>query len=938
MEKLEQSEKTGIREIIKKLVRSGRYSDLSGEDLSALCHFAGIEKPQGEEEKKTVLSWIWDSMQEYGTYVSKIYMVFDLDNIDRMFDSSGHSLRGVPSAATLSKLITRRDIVDIIDTNLKFRDDAGFVKNDELLGSILFAGMAGIKEFEGQLVSICTEKQGPDEMTSSYLMDKMVATAFISLVMMESEKAEAVIPDLITTNEEYTTQALMFYYNLNPGKIGRKEAKDFHDFLTKSDNALDFPELTLKVFEKNLKLINSLIAANRFENKAQYIWDVICPAIFRFNNKQLFKEILEGGDQDRIYHVLNYAILKRAEWIVPIVLEELGKDVENADGIIELTMKPFYIIAAAGLSSGDCEWLRTWLSHEGQQAAAIMACIGKDQFREDLVALAEHPHPATNAAANFVLAASDQASVTLLEGLAVELKLSNLRMDSLVMLYCLMKSFGLKPPAELEDLWNISGRPEFNEAVAFYKRFPYRLIKWLDVHATGRPRKFNYVSDDETLEKCLEYLKQVVDSNFAGLLKTMIYRMEDEAARMMIFAMLTDLEKDEPTVETLALSKIIFSDEDAPLEFEEWEFPYALTFFHSSEFKRKEIIKGLKGRSEAHELLLRQTLAYGEGDHPDIAFQTLDGRKNLNDPMLKVVADLKNSGIQEVPDKISFARIISANSPKMIDAILERYYLKNPEGESTESGKKIITDDDIMMLLWLLGSENDLVAGQALGYLASNHESVEWLKRSVRRWFTLGRDDNQCVSRMSDSAFMAATVIKSEEFLSEFMKLLEGSTENYSSRVEKRKVLDIISEILDANSDSRYLLLRGDDSEKVKKSLRLNVKRVFALDRDEKMESLKLISTAYMKMADRKYVAGKAGMTVSISHEDGHMDQSLMQKCLTRSEFGKIAVYLSVTYTDESSGLIFAEVTDPKEHEPSGEIFNAILQSGDYALFTVSWC
>ena len=187
-------------------------------------------------------------------------------------------------------------------------------------------------------------------------------------------------------------------------------------------------------------------------------------------------------------------------------------------------------------------------------------------------------------------------------------------------------------------------------------------------------------------------------------------------------------------------------------------------------------------------------------------------------------------------------------------------------------------------------------------------------------------------------AIAAAGIIKSEEYLGEFIRLLSKSRDTRARYITDGRILGLMSDVLAMNPETRYILLRADDADMVKASFKITGRSNFSLDRDDKAESLKYISMAFRKMADLEYVREHSGKTVSISHEDGTTDHSLMQKCLTRSEFEKIAIYLSVTYTDESSGLIFAEVKDPQQSKPSGEIFNAILQSGTYALFTVSWC
>lgn len=92
------------------------------------------------------------------------------------------------------------------------------------------------------------------------------------------------------------------------------------------------------------------------------------------------------------------------------------------------------------------------------------------------------------------------------------------------------------------------------------------------------------------------------------------------------------------------------------------------------------------------------------------------------------------------------------------------------------------------------------------------------------------------------------------------------------------------------------------------------------------------------KRSDLSFIRENAGRTVSINHEREKVEIDLISKCLRKSDFERIAAYLAVTYTDNTTGLIFAEVTDPDINEPSGEIINAIVQTGEFAIFTVSWC
>jgi hypothetical protein len=185
------------------------------------------------------------------------------------------------------------------------------------------------------------------------------------------------------------------------------------------------------------------------------------------------------------------------------------------------------------------------------------------------------------------------------------------------------------------------------------------------------------------------------------------------------------------------------------------------------------------------------------------------------------------------------------------------------------------------------------------------------------------------MNTLADLALWAAQIMKSEEYLPEFIKRL--GTE-YDTKV----VFDSIEEIVLSNPESPILLLRADDPDRVVKIYDLSFKPECTLD--NKQEATRIISIALGGLADIKFAEKNIGKNVSINHEKENIDPTLIQKCLTKKEFEKIALYLSVNYTDNTSGLIFAEVVDPSEKEPSSEIINAILQSSEYAIFTVSWC
>jgi hypothetical protein len=360
-------------------------------------------------------------------------------------------------------------------------------------------------------------------------------------------------------------------------------------------------------------------------------------------------------------------------------------------------------------------------------------------------------------------------------------------------------------------------------------------------------------------------------------------------------------------------------------------------YIFGNSVKRADILKSLKISSGINESFLRLIIETSrEGGNIDGAMEAAASLSDSHDPLLQDIDILNDSNTIEKIDKIVLSRFITSGSDKLRTLFIDKYKLRSLTGEETGTSiNKSLTDDDIQLLLFLFG-ESDSLGIEVIEALCLNIDDVSWFRKTVDRWFLLRNHDSDQLERLAEAAYGAASILKSEKYIPEFIKLFRN--DNSRSYIDDDKIMDVLEDLLKANPQSKFLFLRADDPDKVKKAYRLNVKDDYNFDRDNKLESARLILLALGKQADPGYAKANAGKTVSISHENDHIDPALTERSLTKEEFEKLAVYLSVTYTDDKSGLIFAEVMDPSSVEPTGEIINAILQSATYAVFTVSWC
>ncbi|MBE0667038.1 MAG: hypothetical protein IH593_05115, partial [Bacteroidales bacterium] len=398
MGKLVTGDDSQVKNIIRKLVKSKRYSDLTADELALLHDYAAIEADDSEDQPRTLLHWIWDNLIRFDKYASKFVMIYDLDNIDDLIMSyKGNGSTDLPDGASLCTLITRKELVNLTGDYIKQLkvDDLG--KRDEILGALLLTGLAGLTEFENDLKRICTEKSGDSESSSIYFKDRYVATALMSLIMLESKELDDVVSRLVTHTEEYTTSVKLLYFDLFPGMVNDWEIKDYHDFLIDYDDALYYPNLTFMVLKNELQVVNNMVLDRFREDSAHYVWSVIGPAVFSFRNGQLLEEFINRGENTILYHLFNYALLHRESWIVEVIKKYTEDVSEEEPGPTLDVLKYMAVFTVGFLSKADDQWARSFFNdvRPSVRSAAILSCIGRKQLRDEISELAGSADPLT---------------------------------------------------------------------------------------------------------------------------------------------------------------------------------------------------------------------------------------------------------------------------------------------------------------------------------------------------------------------------------------------------------------------------------------------------------------------------------------------------------------------------------------------------------------
>jgi hypothetical protein len=102
---------------------------------------------------------------------------------------------------------------------------------------------------------------------------------------------------------------------------------------------------------------------------------------------------------------------------------------------------------------------------------------------------------------------------------------------------------------------------------------------------------------------------------------------------------------------------------------------------------------------------------------------------------------------------------------------------------------------------------------------------------------------------------------------------------------------------------------------------------------DQRAEALRLLMVALDRKKNDSAAKGKVGQKVMISRAAASDQDSHGTRPLTPDEFEALALYLRVSFADEETGAVVAEVGA----EPTGEVLNALLQTESVVVTNATW-
>jgi hypothetical protein len=278
---------------------------------------------------------------------------------------------------------------------------------------------------------------------------------------------------------------------------------------------------------------------------------------------------------------------------------------------------------------------------------------------------------------------------------------------------------------------------------------------------------------------------------------------------------------------------------------------------------------------------------------------------SLSDPFLQDTARLLNSEVRSLADLNAPERLVGSRSPKVKQALCELCALVPEKEQAARFHVELAADRD----------EN--VAAAATAGLGAVFAGAPWVSRHVlQSSFSDGW-------RAREAAFQAMAQVADPIFLPRLLDVIAGNDEHL-----KNLAIAALERVADKNTDRGLLVLDIRDPYRVRERYGLDVQVNY--DADQQSEGLRLLLLGLEKRKDTAEITKNKGRQVMLVPKAA---EAATSAAWGKKLFESLAMHLKVTYTDEDTGSIVAEVTE----EPTGEVLSALLQSNTVCAITVGW-
>ncbi|HET6584999.1 MAG TPA: hypothetical protein VFG69_16195 [Nannocystaceae bacterium] len=304
-----------------------------------------------------------------------------------------------------------------------------------------------------------------------------------------------------------------------------------------------------------------------------------------------------------------------------------------------------------------------------------------------------------------------------------------------------------------------------------------------------------------------------------------------------------------------------------------------------------------------------ELLFHADNDISQAAAEAIGRMQSGDEPIVRDAAALLDGSVRKVSELETLDRLFNCPAKRIREALAEA------------AGRAENQPDDVLhMLLRLAVDKEASVATAAAASLATRFPEFDWIKQLILRnsraddW-QLTRGSVTTMAQIGDPVFVPRLV---ELAMADDTGQQDSAVRGLERVSERFPSLGLI--VLDIRDPyrlaSRYSLTDQVDhnADRHSEALRL---LMLALDKKRSVERAS-------KEDRRKVMLTPLGPDTELSPSENGWDEAT---------FEQLALYLSVTFIDEESSTIIAEVST----EPTGEVLSALLQTRAVCATTIAW-
>jgi HEAT repeats len=359
------------------------------------------------------------------------------------------------------------------------------------------------------------------------------------------------------------------------------------------------------------------------------------------------------------------------------------------------------------------------------------------------------------------------------------------------------------------------------------------------------------------------------------------------------------------------IGKLVCAEQDRPVEMEDGDFhsAVAVAIGRGDETLRARATATLLKFGDRVEPFLYNLLSAVELEVANAAANAV-AQLSPTDPYLANVARLMNAEVRRVEELEYLDVLARCNAWRVRAKLAETAGL--PENDLAQVKP---------YLLALVGDTQQEVQLAAMSSLAARAGGELWVKtllleRSKSQDWRARRHAVDTMAEMADPHFL--------------QRLLELLGQDQDSDV-KNSAVKALDAIADKHPERGMLVLDIREPRRVNE--RYGMEEQYDYSGDQRAEALRLLMVALDRRKNDLAAKGKVGQKVMISRAASADQEAHSARPLTPEEFEKLALYLKVSFADEETGAVVAEVGA----EPTGEVLNALLQTESVVVTNATW-